>query len=221
MTTRRPSRSCCAPARSAPAGARRAASRADRARGTAAHRPSASWPRRRRAAPPRRAPARRRTRRRAGRLRHASSGSSRSAAGRARAGPWRPRPSRSARTRRRCARRPSIVSCGMMLTPVTELHRPGLRRDEARLEQRRVLRLIGKVGREPPRRPERVEHAVDDRGIAFRKHHDADVDGCAKHCIAVLGSNGTVATILPLTRNVQPVVCRALTAPRRLPNPKD
>jgi hypothetical protein len=30
-----------------------------------------------------------------------------------------------------------------------------------------------------------------------------------KHCIAALGSNCTEATILPLTRNVQAVVCRA------------
>jgi hypothetical protein len=50
-------------------------------------------------------------------------------------------------------------------------------------------------------RPQRVVHAVDDRGVALGKHRNADVDAFLVH--GANGSNGSEATILPLPRDVQ------------------
>jgi hypothetical protein len=51
-----------------------------------------------------------------------------------------------------------------------ELEWPVLGRDDAWLEER----IAGRDLEKPPRRPERIEDAVDDRGIAFPKDNDAN-----------------------------------------------
>jgi hypothetical protein len=65
-----------------------------------------------------------------------------------------------------------------------QLQRAGFGGDDPRLEHWRVWRHALPNVHEPAGGPQRVEYAIDDRGIAFGKYHQADVHGLVGHGLA-------------------------------------